>query len=820
MRFMIYRTASDLVGSSAKALLRVLFLAVLAALGASFCTELPAHAQSGSALTEAKQHYQNAVTAIGTGDWQKAKNELLKTEQLAPRNALVHYDLALAFSHLGEVKSAQDELNRAVTLGLPAGQQQAAADLRQQLEASRFNQLLGVQQQGADLKQELATQAASLTVNASTSHWGTSESDRLTQQAEQFRTGKGVTKDEAKARQLFETAAKVNNLEAETRLGEMMIDGRGGPQDWKNALEWITKAAQAGYAPAESDLGLMYHQPVATSYDASQSYAWCKKAADAGEGRGEWCLGLLASDPSTALSWFRKSDEHHYPGGTEYVAHRLLNGIGTPKDVAEAIGQYRKTAALADTPTALEWQGIASSGSDAFDALYSLGRLYSVGVDVSADSKLAQSFYTRAYQLVQPRAVEGYASAEAVLGILYEAGYGVPQSREQAAIWIKRAANQGYAQSEEMLGFRFQNGSGVPKNYTNAMFWYRKAADQGFPVAETSIGYLYLEGYGVAQDYGQAMIWYRKAADQGLPQAETSIGYLYLEGYGVAQDYGQAMIWYRKAADQGLPQAETSIGYLYLEGYGVARDYGQAMIWYRKAADQGLPEAETSIGDLCAMGYGVPPDYVPPDYGQAMIWYRKAADQGLAAAEYRVGILYATGHGVPQDSAQARVWYQKAVAQGDQAAQKALASLDQSQSSQASASPSGAIDSNANIPGGSESTDLRSADGCIGRVNVPEGDEIIAAVKNLCSEPVVVAWCYKPPNNNYWTSNLQHTQMSGGSELEPGRTNENEASELKAVCPSEGCGVTQMTWHAVYASSGQQAPRPIGCYNAPQTTGR
>src|SRR6202040_3957050 len=47
------------------------------------------------------------------------------------------------------------------------------------------------------------------------------------------------------------------------------------------------------------------------------------------------------------------------------------------------------------------------------------------------------------------------------------------------------------------------------------------------------------------------------------------------------------------------------------------------------------------------------------------------------------------------------------------------------------------------------------------RADIQQGREIIAALKNVCSEPVVVAWCYKVPSNSCWTCNLQHKQTSG-----------------------------------------------------------
>ena len=90
-------------------------------------------AQSTDTAAQAKQHYQNAVAAINKNDWQTAKTELQQAEKLAPQNALVHYDLALAYSHTGSPISAQSELTKALQLGLPPEQKQAAEQLRQKL---------------------------------------------------------------------------------------------------------------------------------------------------------------------------------------------------------------------------------------------------------------------------------------------------------------------------------------------------------------------------------------------------------------------------------------------------------------------------------------------------------------------------------------------------------------------------------------------------------------------------------------------------------------------------------------------------------------
>jgi hypothetical protein len=103
---------------------------------ATFQVETDVRAQTPDATTEAKQHYQNAVTAIAKNNWQTAKSELQKAATLAPQNALVHYDLALAYKNLGEVASAQSEIKNALQLGLPDAQRQEGQKLAEQLQST------------------------------------------------------------------------------------------------------------------------------------------------------------------------------------------------------------------------------------------------------------------------------------------------------------------------------------------------------------------------------------------------------------------------------------------------------------------------------------------------------------------------------------------------------------------------------------------------------------------------------------------------------------------------------------------------------------
>src|SRR5580693_416990 len=111
----------------------LMFVSILTAGGPLSQPTAAAQAQTADTTTLAKQHYKNAVAAITKSDWQTAKSELIQAAKLAPQNALIHYDLALAYSHTGEAKSAELEVNKALKLGLPQEQKRAAEQLKDQL---------------------------------------------------------------------------------------------------------------------------------------------------------------------------------------------------------------------------------------------------------------------------------------------------------------------------------------------------------------------------------------------------------------------------------------------------------------------------------------------------------------------------------------------------------------------------------------------------------------------------------------------------------------------------------------------------------------
>jgi len=118
-------------------------------------------------------------------------------------------------------------------------------------------------------------------------------------------------------------------------------------------------------------------------------------------------------------------------------------------------------------------------------------------------------------------------------------------------------AEQGNATAQYLIGHMYDWGLGVPQDYAVAVEWYRKAADQGLAQAQYKLGVSCAKGRGVSQDDAAAVEWYRKAAQQGHASAQFNLGVKYAKGKGVPQDYTAAHKWFNLAASR-FPASEAT----------------------------------------------------------------------------------------------------------------------------------------------------------------------------------------------------------------------------------------------------------------------
>ncbi|WP_455921106.1 tetratricopeptide repeat protein [Pseudomonas putida] len=191
----------------------------------------------------------------------------------------------------------------------------------------------------------------------------------------------GVQGRTAVTRLLLDQAA-AGNVEAQARLGQVLLDGHGIERDAALALRWFGIAAAAGHLAALNMLGR------------------CREL-------GWGCTPDLAM----AARHYRACAERGLDWGQYNYANLLSQGRGVPKDMAAALGWYQRAA---DTGHA--------------KAMNLVGRFHEEGWVVVQDLDAAFGWFQRSALAGDFRGQCSYASMLVRRGRLQE-----------AATWVQRA---------------------------------------------------------------------------------------------------------------------------------------------------------------------------------------------------------------------------------------------------------------------------------------------------------------------------------------------------------------------------------------------
>ena len=119
-------------------------------------------------------------------------------------------------------------------------------------------------------------------------------------------------------------------------------------------------------------------------------------------------------------------------------------------------------------------------------------------------------------------------------------------------------ALDGDATAQTSIGLMFERGLGVDANPKEAFSWYYQAASKGNLLAAFHLGSLYERGLGIEQNYKYAAKWYLVAAKQGSEPALVALAYFYERGYGVKRDYIKAAELYATAEKLSIHKRESA----------------------------------------------------------------------------------------------------------------------------------------------------------------------------------------------------------------------------------------------------------------------
>lgn len=250
-----------------------------------------------------------------------------------------------------------------------------------------------------------------------------------------------------------------------------------------NSSPWYHAAAAAGDADAQSNLGQNYYAGMGgEEQDASLAKAWLTRAANQGQAQAQHLLGCMyvhgngvAASRTRGIEWCRRSALQGYADAQRQLGISLLEQLVVDSDAQPN----------SNSPSvALEWLRMAAE-QDNRDAMFQLHKIFKGGT------------------------------------------HGVIRDKQQANLWVRRAAAQCHPLAQSALGFSYLSGDDLvgPQDLKSAVRWLRRGATNGARDAQLFLGTLLASHAAQAPElWAGAIFWLAGAAKQGSLEAQSGLG--------------------------------------------------------------------------------------------------------------------------------------------------------------------------------------------------------------------------------------------------------------------------------------------------------
>jgi TPR repeat protein len=185
---------------------------------------------------------------------------------------------------------------------------------------------------------------------------------------------------------------------AQSLLGSRYVRSSQSGEQVNKGLELLNAAAEQGEPTAQYELATIYAEGLGVPRDLNAALSWAGKAADQGNREAQFSAG------------------------------RVLIGSGDPTTKAKGLDFLAKAAEAGHSTAVLFLATAVGNGQ----------------FGLTRDE-------ARAETLLKPLAEKGNADCQFVLAALYQHGETFAGRREDARIWLKRAADQGHSKAQEIL---------------------------------------------------------------------------------------------------------------------------------------------------------------------------------------------------------------------------------------------------------------------------------------------------------------------------------------------------------------------------------
>jgi TPR repeat protein len=177
-------------------------------------------------------------------------------------------------------------------------------------------------------------------------------------------------------------AAEAGLADAQTMLGQMLLDGDGVARDPQKAIGWFGKAAEQGHAMAINMIGRCYDQGWGVDIDKARAAEWFRIAADMGLDWAQYNYATLlalgegvAEDKPAALALLRQAAAQRNAKAINFVGSFYEDGWAVERDMDVAADHYRQAAEGGDFRGCFNHARMLADAGDIDGALHWLSRV-------------------------------------------------------------------------------------------------------------------------------------------------------------------------------------------------------------------------------------------------------------------------------------------------------------------------------------------------------------------------------------------------------------------------------------------------------------
>lgn len=202
-----------------------------------------------------------------------------------------------------------------------------------------------------------------------------------------------------------------------------------------------------------------------------------------------------------------------------------------------------------------------------YGTAFSLGEIYSRGINRPKDTRKACEMYERAYKMNLTGAVDNVHYGFCLFSNISSRDFRKSDSEackifeSVANIWFNLPMNIHSWESGRAYyfhGYCLAEGLAGQKNLKNALDWYQRGMVAGHELAAFAYAEHLENGVGVLRDTKAALSAYNKAAALGYTKAQNRLGVIYAEGLLTQKNLAEAYKWFLIATTNGYEAAKDN----------------------------------------------------------------------------------------------------------------------------------------------------------------------------------------------------------------------------------------------------------------------